>query len=536
MRHLYMLLAFSMIAGCGGGDGGSSGGESTGISPKPTDPVVTPSQPDNGFLKFSPPKMNALTFSKDAYQHEMRVTATSDIPDNANVQIKSQENIVKDVTIRRISKKEFFVAVTLDPNISIGEHKGVFEVRICKDSPEVCANPYAQGSSNYEYSIKQLPESNLKPLSAFSSQDWSNAYGDERNSKHIPVNLDINQISKRWTYYSPGDEPMLPKVVTAEGKVFMLSSRFSSYGTRTGQYIRAIDEATGAMAWEVQLSGNVKDLYINQGKVIVTAPDLNKILTFEPSTGNFKETILKFAHNLSLRTQAILPSGEDIIYFYGFGSSGGITSQRSNAIQWNLENYSLNYRIDLNANNPILVNGDMIYTPAVDSSDNSGLLFLNKENGQVKKFIKMNIDMNNPPVMIDNSVCAANRDQNLLQCFDKLTGNLNWKTSTPSKSFSALPSYIASTDGHNVEWINKSNGAVVNKSGKIDIFSGGFVPDPNILTFNNMAVLGYSGTSAIKPGEEWPSWTWSEGSAIAVSRNGILYVVDPGKLVAFNLH
>jgi outer membrane protein assembly factor BamB len=140
------------------------------------------------------------------------------------------------------------LGLTVSPDAAPGTYSGNLEMVYCRDA--ACTKMY-RGVTRLPYTVRVYSQTNAKPLAALpGAPDWHTVQGSSAHTGYIPVTLNPANFSPRWLWRSP-DRTNIPDVlepVTSAGKVFTIAAPSPSF--RITPVLFALDEATGAVAWQ----------------------------------------------------------------------------------------------------------------------------------------------------------------------------------------------------------------------------------------------------------------------------------------------
>jgi outer membrane protein assembly factor BamB len=196
-------------------------------------PAVEGEPPGSWPARFTTPSSNYILFAR--------------VSDAANVlRIAGSSQTV--VTMQQSTD----VGIAVSPTVTPGTYTGNLDVVFCRDA--ACTKMY-RGLTRLPYTVSVMAATNLKPLAPLAGAiDWVTVQGAAAHTGHVPVTLNPANFSQRWLWRSP-DQTNIPEVlepVTAGGKVFTIAAPNAS--VHVTPILFAIEEATGAVAWQQPLS------------------------------------------------------------------------------------------------------------------------------------------------------------------------------------------------------------------------------------------------------------------------------------------
>lgn len=137
------------------------------------------------------------------------------------------------------------------PNLPAGVHTGNVSIQFCKAS--LCAEEYAGSPVTLPYEVRvHAITSDLKPLAALAGAgDWLEYRGSAAHTGAVPATLDVQDFSRRWQWL-PQDTDInkASPVVTYQGRAFFSTNHgHMGISYANGRYVNALSEDTGAVEW-----------------------------------------------------------------------------------------------------------------------------------------------------------------------------------------------------------------------------------------------------------------------------------------------
>ncbi|RZJ07124.1 MAG: hypothetical protein EOP39_17225 [Rubrivivax sp.] len=232
-----MALAMVLTACGGGGSSGSAGGTSGGNSSGAgsTGGGTGSTTPVDYKLSFSPASLSA-TYSEGSAQ-PLTVTATLDRAVSQTVNVAVVDSIgVIEPNVQLTPGTGLSYQATLQPkaSLSVGEHSGSLQVKLCLDNPQTCASPLP-GSPfllPYKFTVTAPPAASANPaqVSAVVYQDDMLAFNLAISVPNAPAVVTF--VDKAGTFQLNAD----PVRVTSQGLTSSLQMKAGlTPGSYTGQ-------------------------------------------------------------------------------------------------------------------------------------------------------------------------------------------------------------------------------------------------------------------------------------------------------------
>lgn len=226
-----------MLAACGGG--GGAGG-----APSPGNGGAT--APANDWLSFSPAVTEVSIY--EGQQQSFKIVATSSkiIEGTFNIGIIDSKGVVEpNVDVSPITALSYSATLRTAKALSVGTFEGNFELRLCRDTPTVCAQPIDGSPWKLPYKITVKPGSNLTPLSSLpGATGWSGYQGGSDHAGVVNATISASAITRRWV------KPLSSSgLATDGGKVFLTPLR-DTFGA-----LIAVSELDGAELWRANGNG-----------------------------------------------------------------------------------------------------------------------------------------------------------------------------------------------------------------------------------------------------------------------------------------
>jgi hypothetical protein len=463
----------------------------------------------------------------------IQATPNKTIAEKLNVGIvDAQGAISTDISVVENPYPLNYVATLhTSPTLAAGTYTGSFEVRLCMDSPTVCAQPYGGSPWHVPYKFVVNSGTDLRPLSAWPQVPaWSSSFqGNASHTGMVSASLDANAFSRRWGWTDTSATPSTPvsPVAVDSGVVFAVTGLANKAWT-----LWAISESSGAVLWKHAL-GSWEDASppaAANGRVYVATTDFAKgtLWVFDEQTG-------------ALVVQQPL-AGDYVLAPTPYGNEAFAES-------WMFPNWLTKFD---GLTNSISWNSQMPYegtdTPAVDGTyaytfDRSGLHAVRKSDGVIDFTVPV------PPYMdagtsfgvvlgTNSAFLKWSSQYNLaLIGLDLTNRSMKWEQLGGFRSDPVLSgNVIYDVNGSLLEARNADTGAVL-WTWTFPEGGGGYPPPPAHVVATNNIVFVDTGMNvyAIDTASHAPLWHYAASGSLAISANGVLYISTNSSLVAINL-
>jgi len=304
MRRFIGLVALAIAtAGCGGGGGGGSGSTSgstdIGSSLGGTDSSTS------AWLQLTPATVNLTTYERRGQSFSINVKSSKPIAQGINVGIVDPKGLIDTkVTVDWIGALEYRADLSISDKLAPGTYSGKLELRLCEDDPVSCAKPIEGSPWHIPLTVTVKASTNLTTLAELPSLGaWSSIGGNSRHTGYVPGQFDPTKFTQRWNHsFKPGaptvggartlhqngitfvfaecdlnaiDETTgkslwshhvpgescpysLPTPTLVGDKVIVAATEYGTFGSRG--FLRALDQATGALIYDFKISGSVESL------------------------------------------------------------------------------------------------------------------------------------------------------------------------------------------------------------------------------------------------------------------------------------
>jgi outer membrane protein assembly factor BamB len=537
LRRVGALLLTLLVAGCGGGGGGTG---STGGADSPG----TVTSPSNGWLSFFPDKPEVSIY--EGQQQEIRIVASSSkvIEGLFNVGVIDARGVVEAaMDVRQVSESSYAATLRTAKTLAVGTYEGNFEVRLCRDTPTVCAQPIDGSPWKVPYKITIRSGANLSVLSAMpGAAGWSGYQGGSDHTGVVKATISTEAITRRWV-----KDIRSSGLVADGGKVFLTPLR-DQFGP-----LIAVAEQDGAELWRtpadrVWYSTPAAD----DGMVWVLGNDGDStayLLGYDgPSGAKRRQSEVPSSFRPDLLAP-VLDAGHVYV-----GSDEGVTyrySKATGARTWRSGPLVA----------PLPIQSGEYWTPALGhgrlvSFDGNQLWIADAVTGQHLGRIdgphpnavssnKIHTVGTAPVLSTDDrayvtayvmaAVPTGRVDSGAVTAFDLRNQQLLWSVRTDVRSNPVLADgviYVALAN-FSLQALDASTGKELwNWKAPTDGVPGADMP---LLVIGNHAFVGLGGTTyAVDLRTRTAVWQYQQTGPMAVSANGVLYI-GGGALAAFNL-
>lgn len=179
----------------------------------------------------------------------------------------------------------YTATLVLGESLAPGTYSGAFQIRLCRDRACTAQWPGSPASLPYEFTVR--PATRLTPLQRLPGVgEWSQHQADAKHTGFVPVTLDPARFNRRWRWVLPdgGTAPSLRPVVTDGGTVFAM-------GTEWGlpHRLYALSEHDRSVRWVKDFGPQVDSTppATSPGRVIVAtgSGSDSTVWSFDGSTG-----------------------------------------------------------------------------------------------------------------------------------------------------------------------------------------------------------------------------------------------------------
>ncbi len=511
---------------------------------------VVPSSPVT--ISFSPASILVRYVIGDSIDVNFMATVTGTLATSTFVKIIDANGVIMSnprVTINPDGSYGVFAKTS--SSALPGSYQGNIEFQLCLDA--ACAVPYPGSPGLLPYDIEVLSTTNLTPLLEWIGvDDWGTYQRNAFHTGYVPVTLDVNLFSPRWSWTVPDSGVKLSPVVVANGLVYVSSDRYIAISSK----LSALSEYDGSVQWQYDFGSMfaLNPPAVSGGKVFVATSGHEDTFmwSFPADTGTPIDFKTHFAAQWERYYAPTVDNG--VVYTDG-GTYGGLYA-------FNISDGTIKWFS--NSTTSVLKQFDQ-WTPAVDAnyvyaysgdtnggSNDSGLRILNKVTGSLvttipdPSFAMSAYSLYGSPVVGSaGSVITVNgrntNQGNDLISFNTNTNAINWSMAGNYPSNPALANgilYIANKSPYRLEARDEIDGSLIwswTPVNERDFYG-------NVVATDNLVFLSTeSRVYSIDRSTHLPAWSYNKPGDLAISANGVLYITtytsgsSNGGLVAVNL-
>jgi outer membrane protein assembly factor BamB len=415
-----------------------------------------------------------------------------------------------------------------------GVYSGTVNLVVCRVA--ACPDIPAAGSPvAIPYVVTVIPSSALAPIPTITGlPEWETYQGNPSHTGYVPVTLNTATFASLWSWVSPFPVgTWLSPVTTGSGKAVV-----SVTGVMRPAYLLALKETDGSTVWRHEFGeiDGVTDPATSIGRVFVATKGAQAAMWgFSLSNGQ-----LLFRTPFPAQHQSYLaPTFRDSTVYANGGAYGGLFAYRAltGVARWNanLEQYDL-------------------WTPAVDETyayAYAGYEFvaIRRTDGARELSVRNEAfgggtySMNSAPViaapdtiLVVDGVSDHPHDNHLIR-YSVAGRNEVWRVQQRFMSNPVVAAgqiYIVNAVGNSLEARDLSTGAHVwswTPPNASDI-----IPDGNLIVTDNLVFVSTAtGTFAIDIASRRDVWSTPRTGHLALSSNGVLYIVARTRIDAYDL-
>ena len=438
--------------------------------------------------------------------------------------------ILGTATLASQPSNHYALTLQANPSLAVGHYTGSLELNVCHD--QNCVQPVL-GSPvpvPFDIQIAANPNAGLTPLMPWPGVgDWETFQGNAAHTGFVPVTLDPTVFATRWLWTAP--DKQISTVTAAAGRLYVNS----------GHVTYALNEFDSSTAWQhdfnVDLAGinfitTLNPPAVSGGKTFVTTSPSQAtwMYGFDASNG---APLFKTAFD-SQAERYLAPTVDDGVVFEDGGLYGGM------------------YAFDANAGTQTFFTALQQYdewTPAVDTNyayayvggpgaSAGQLSIVDRHTGTlVASIVDPSFHWNgdsmfSAPVLGQPSsvfaVNVGNPAANSLLDFDTTAQSILWQVAggyTGNPAYGASVLYAVNSSPYRLEARSESDGSLLWSWAPQPLRSETrFIGD--VLATNNLVFVSTNTTTyAISQSTHQPVWSIPIPGRLALSANGILYVV-----------
>lgn len=500
--------------------------------------TVTPAPPP---AEITPSTLTSTTEVGDSFQIVITAQIRSGVSASAFAIEDPLGRFLSTVEYSQLSGGPLRYTVTLRGRAlgAVGTYAGTLNLIVCRTTPCSMATKLSGSPIPMTYVVTVTPPL-LEPIPTLTGlPEWETYQGNAEHTGYVPVTLDPTTFQVRWNWTSTfGTGTEISPVTTGSGKVvFSVTGRFAP------AFLLALNEADGTAAWQYDFGSihRLNDPAASVGRVFVATSGHQDtaMWSFDLVSGEFKYRT-PFA---SQWEQYLAPTFRDRTVYANGGYYGGMYAFRgSTGVEiWfaGLAQYDL-------------------WTPAIDDDyayAHTGYewVALDRTAGD-RTFTVPNTTFNwrgyslNIAPVIDaagsNLVVDGVYDfdpgvqhANHLIRYSVLARGELWTVNgrfLSNPAAAAGRAYVLNAAGNRLEAYDTSNGALLWHWGPAD--PDDIIPVGNIVVTDNLVFFSTGTTTyAIDVDTHQSRWSAPHAGDLALSSNGVLYIVAPQRIDAYDL-
>lgn len=480
----------------------------------PYDVEVVPSSPVS--IAFSPTVLSGRYVAGDSIDESFTATITGSLAQSTYTKIVDATGILmSNPSVTTSAAGAFRVSARTSSSVLPGRYQGTVEFHICLDA--ACNIPYPGSPGQLPYDITVIPETNLTPLSVLAGAgDWETYQKNAAHTGYVPVTLDPDHFSPRWSKTVSDSGNTLSPVVAANGMVYATSSGYY----RPSSKLLALTEEDGSIPWQYDFgtTPGLNPPAVSGGKVFMATSGYTTsfMWAFPADTGT--PIAFKTPFNSQLE-HYFAPTIDDGVVYSNGGTYGGMYAYTiaDGTIKWftSLAQYDQ-------------------WTPAVDANyayafAGTGLSIISKATGSlVKRIAYPGGTIYGSPVIGTNAIFSLNykstNTNNVLISFS--TNTINWTVNGHFPTDPAIANgvlYLANKSPYRLEARNETSGALLwswtpDGIGETDFYGNVIITDNLVFLSTNKRLYAVSLSTHL------PVWSYGKPGSMAISSNGILYI------------
>jgi len=432
-------------------------------------------------------------------------------------------------TLATEPSNHYTLTLQANPSLAVGHYTGSFQLNVCH--VQICMQPVPGSPVLVPFDIQITANSNgLTPLTPWPGvSDWETFQRNAAHTGFVPVTLDPALFTTRWLWTAP--DKQVSTVTTAAGRLYVNS----------GYVTYALNEFDSSIAWQhdfnVDLAGinfttTLNPPAVSGGKTFLTTSPQQAtwMYGFDARNG---APIFKTAFD-SQAERYLAPTVDNGVVFEDGGYFGGM------------------YAFDANAGTQTFFTMLQQYdewTPAVDANyayayaggpggSPGGLSMVDRHTGTLvasiidPSFHWHGDSMFSAPVLGQTgsvfAVNVGNPGANSLLDFDTTAQSVRWQVAggyTGNPAYGASVLYAVNSLPYRLEARSEADGTLLWSWAPQPLSSQTrFVGD--VLATNNLVFVSTNtATYAISQSTHQPVWSIPIPGRLALSANGVLYVV-----------
>ncbi len=481
-----------------------------------------------------------------SFQLDAQLNSTFDVPVSFGI-VDSAGLVAPEAKIVRINENRYNAEMRTASGLKAGVHATSLEVRLCYDDPRECKSPVTGSPWRVPTTVTVKPASNLTPLSAIAGlAPWSTYNGNPLHNAYVPAHFDPAGFNRRWTRLEtrpgnvdgtaePGSAVQMSAPVIDKGRVFVAFGRYPGNAE-----LLAFGEADANPLWRHDLGRQtfVTAPAVGNGKVVITSasPEGRCLWVFDQASGRLLSKTPLQLHWSSGPAPTVV--GDMVYAENGTGGDGLVKfNAATHQVEWRSKAMAVSgWTPSVDDSYAWIYQGNILY--ALDLA-HGGIAFSILEEG-----VNWVLEGTTSPVM-NERMAIITLDRRLV-AFDLRTRARAWVGQGASFGHPVLAQdtvYTFGANGSAVEARAASTGllqwtaplpanAPPSQSGMW--FDSAYAD--MVVTSNLLFASSGSRTVALDLATREVVWTYPFGGELAISEQGVLYIVSPGgRLVAINL-
>ena len=238
---LASIAACVWLTSCGGGGGG--GGDAS----------------SGGWLTFSPSAVDLTVYQGEPVTFTVKANSSKTIAERIYLGVIDTVGLITpNVGIVANTKTNYTATFGTNPNLPVGTHNSVLQVRICLDDAVTCKLPYPDSPWQVPIHIKVLPATNLTPLSKLDGdRPWSSVNGNNSHNAYFSRPVSPENFTRRWSALS-GFYKDSPLIIMSGDLIHLASSK-----------MEAQSEFDGKPRWASLLGSDSYIPGVSEGRIMV---------------------------------------------------------------------------------------------------------------------------------------------------------------------------------------------------------------------------------------------------------------------------
>ncbi|MBV1775708.1 PQQ-like beta-propeller repeat protein [Burkholderiaceae bacterium DAT-1] len=446
-----------------------------------------------------------------------------------------------------LNDNEVYGGVSLKQNLKLGNYSGFFEIRVCNDDADICAQPVKGSPFKFKYAVEvKQNKGKLSPVKTLSgASSWDTEQGNPQHTGYVGASVDPTKFSRRFRYDILENIPSKPAV--KNGIVMFGASAYQLSNSPARMY--GVDEATGNAVWITSIgsAANLSGVSVSDDLAFIISDSGYQKTSFNSidiRTGSVKDTYYSWEYGPGFRDRPAATPFNGSFYFISNNSGVTVYNPKVKKLgdwQWHEE---IGYWDNTHQ------------APAIDAS---GVYALSgRWTGQLKKFdassglmrAAVNFEQDSPyetgsPVLSeDGSVYAISSAPEYPHYFnlvriDVQGGKIAWRANGSAMSQPVLAKeYVYTIEGDSIVCRYAKTGQINwtwASSAHIEYGLPWGRQKPLIVVGNYAFFVTNEGTKALDLTTKKIVWHDVLKGELAVSQNGILYIAGPNAVLAVNL-